>query len=474
MPPETQRIEAQRVDELQQAQARIGRALDRARAGDDPRLAAIVRERGEQLTNLLKGLLRMSTIHSPDNRAFDQPVAELRRAIEGLYELIGVIHLVAIEDQVYVNELRVRSSSAGTGRDLSAALAPHNVGGLTIHAVPSESQLRKLLGCFTAKPEPKSPRAALQKALAAAGVDTIEVEVLHRFRLAGEEEDRPATEETPQQTAARLVRTVEEFWDNLAARRQPNVLPLRRGVANLLRIGPGDERLWDDLPGASAHALHAFRVAQLSLIVGQAASLAEGVLQDLGVAALLHDAGYAAVAPAPGEAPDPALQSRARVDHPVHGARLLLGQPGFHEAKIRRALAALEHHRDHADPSGRPTLFARILRIAEDFETWQRRAGGGLTPPMALASMVAGAGTRYDPVLLQLFINRLGYYPPRTLARLEDGRIVRTVSLVRSPQTFTAPRAVVLREASGQPPRQRITIDLATEGKVQALVQPQA
>ncbi|MFN7130709.1 MAG: HD-GYP domain-containing protein [Myxococcales bacterium] len=462
------------MDELQKAQQRISRALNKARAGDDPKLAALVRERGEQLVNLFKGLLRMSQIHSPDNRAFDQPVAELQRSIAGLFELIGTIHLVAIEDQAYVNQLRVRTNAAGgSGRDLSASLAVHNVGGITFNAVPTEPQVRKLLGCFNQKPAASSPRAALQKALQAAGVDSVEVEVLHRFRMAGEEleEDEAPEEESPPQVAARTIRLVEELWDNLAAKRQTNALPLRRAAAQLLRIGPGHELFWDDLPHATPHGLHAFRVAQLALIAGQAAGLSQAVLQDLGVAALLHDAGYAALNLKPGHPPDPALLAQAPRHHPVHGARLLLTQPGFHEAKVRRALGALEHHRDFNDPSGRPTLFGRVLRIAEDFETLQRRAAGHLSPPMALACMVSGAGTRYDPVLLQLLINRLGYYPPRTVMRLEDGRIVRAVSLVRTPQTFAAPLAVVLRDAAGKPPPARQIIDLAREGRVKGLLQ---
>ena len=46
------------MDELAQAQATLGRSIDRARAGEDPQLAGIVREKGEQMVGLLFGLLR--------------------------------------------------------------------------------------------------------------------------------------------------------------------------------------------------------------------------------------------------------------------------------------------------------------------------------------------------------------------------------------------------------------------------------
>jgi hypothetical protein len=80
---------------------------------------------------------------------------------------------------------------------------------------------------------------------------------------------------------------------NLAAGRVPNPLPLRRLVTELLERGSASEELWADPAEAPPYALHQFRVAQISLLVGRVLSLTQGVLQDLGVAAY-HDCGYAA------------------------------------------------------------------------------------------------------------------------------------------------------------------------------------
>ena len=316
-----------------------------------------------------------------------------------------------------------------------------------------KKQLRKLLGMFMSKPAAKTPRLALQNQLRQAGIAGIELAVLHRFRRADEVEE-VVQKPDPRKLAARTCGLVEELWDNLAAKRQPNVLPLRRAVGELLQIGPGFEALYWDIPSAAPHALHSFRVCQDALIIGVAAGLPEGTLQDLGVAALVHDVGYATQ-------PPPAFDA-----HPLAGARLLLGQVGFHEAKVRRALAALDHHREFKDARGTPSLFGRILRIAEDYQGLLRKTGGNLPPTTALATLVPGASRRYDPVLLQLFFNRLGYYPPLSVLQLEDGRLVRTLSLVRSVETFATPRAVCLRLADGTTPKQAVLVDLAKEGKV--------
>ena len=84
--------------------------------------------------------------------------------------------------------------------------------------------------------------------------------------------------------------------------------------------------------------------------------------------------------------------------------------------------------------------------------------------------MMAGSGTRYDPVLLQVFVNRMGRFPPGTLIELEDGRVVETTSLVDSPAQFATPRARVRVMPDGQPPRNELLVDLAAEGRPRRLL----
>jgi|GEM_PF-471549 len=113
--------------------------------------------------------------------------------------------------------------------------------------------------------------------------------------------------------------------------------------------------------------------------------------------------------------------------------RTLLAQRGFHEARIHRMLACIEHHRPYDTPGG-SSLFARILHIADDFETLTRHRPGGamLSPPTALARMYAARGTEYDPELLQLFVNRVGRFPPGSVLERTDGRWVLVMPALRS------------------------------------------
>ena len=98
----------------------------------------------------------------------------------------------------------------------------------------------------------------------------------------------------PRDFVSRALAATDEAFQNLAAGRVPNPLPLRRIVAELLERDPASEDMWTEPAGAPPYALHQLRVAQLALLVGRALELPSSVLQDLGVAALYHDCGYAA------------------------------------------------------------------------------------------------------------------------------------------------------------------------------------
>ncbi len=427
-------------DDLSRAQEALARALGRARLGEDRALANQVRELGERLAHLLSGLLRMTRLHSPENSAFNKPVEDLHVTLVELHDLLGSVHLVAVEDQVYVNDIRIRASEkASSIRELATELLRHNCGGITFHLPLDGPAVRALVASLAGPSAPEEPRNSLTRALRSAGVRGVELARRFRFRMAAEE---AADASDPRDFVSRALAATDEAFQNLAAGRVPNPLPLRRIVAELLERDPAGEDMWTEPAGAPPYALHQLRVAQLALLVGRALDLLPSVLQDLGVAALYHDCGYAAGRGA-GGAPVP-FES-----HAAAGARLMLRQRGFHEAKMRRVLAILQHHRD-ANDRLHPGLFGRILRVAEDYDTLSRRSGK-LSPTMALAAMQKWAGTRYDAVLLQLLVNALGAYPPGALLRLADGRVVRSAAPARGPETFALPLARCLRLADGTP-----------------------
>lgn len=415
------------MDELARAQSELARALDRARAGEDRELAAAVREGGDQLAHLIAGLLKLTRVHSPDNRAFDAPVAEAVRTLAALHERLGVVHLVTVEDQVYVNDVRARSDARG-GRDLGADLRRHNVGGLSFHAPLADGQVRALVRALGGSPAPSGARRALADALAGAGLGSIELHGVFRFRTTRQDD---GGERLPDDVAARMLALVVEAFDNVGAGRAANPLPLRRAVMEAVDAGVGSPAFWAPFRDAPPHATHALEVAFVSILVARAAGFGSGFVQDVGIAGLLHDAGYLA----PGLAEDAAGLER----HAVEGARVMLRQRGFHDAKVRRVRAILEHHRDAAGPAGPPSAEGAILRLAEDYSNALRIYGARVTRADVLGAMLRAGGRCYHPALAQVLVNALGRHPPGTLLELADGRVVRVAAPPASPDRWEHP-----------------------------------
>lgn len=427
------------MDELQQAQQELSRVLSRARAGEDRDLMQRVRESGEQLAHLLSGLLKLTRVHAPENRAFDAPVAEFSRAVGALVELLGAVHLVTVEDQVYVNDVRIRTDARAGARDLGADLRPHQIGGLTFHAPLPDAGVRALIRTLAAPPEGEAPRAVLLQRLQEAGLGTVEPAGLFRFRLDEGEDQR-----SPEETVRRMLGLVTETCINLQAGRALNPLPLRRAVLEVLDVGLGAPAFWGGFPSEAApHARHALEVATVALATARAAAFPPAFLQDLGIAALLHDTGYLAHGMVDGP------QGYAR--HPLEGARVALRQRGFHEAKVRRLRAVLEHHRDLATPNARPSPGGAILRLAEDYVNVVRLYGARVLRADALGAMVKGGGTLYQPALAQVMVNALGRHPPGTLLELDDGRYARVAAPARAPELWDKPLVRLLDPRTREP-----------------------
>lgn len=447
------------TDAAADAQQRIAKALDRARAGEDRELATQVRERGEQVAHLFAGLVRMTHLHAKENRAFDAPSRDLAAAFNTLHELLGMVQLVMVEDQVYVNDMRLRfDTRAEVARELTELWRRHDTGGVTLHARLDDAQVKSLAVAVASEPAPTNPRAALQSSLQRCGLSTVELQPVFRLRMGNEARRAPAQRDTREMWAL-AARAMGDLWDGLSLGRTPNPLPIRKLVTELVDLS--DEARIASIATATrdtrspAYVRHSLTVASLSLLIGREIALSDAALADLGVAASFHDVGY--TIDEDGEAPP-------FERHGTAGARQLLKQRGFHEARIRRMLVCLEHHRPYDSP-WRPSLFARIVHIADDYDilTRYRPSGPFLAPPDALARMNAASGTAYDPTLLQALVNGLGAYPPGSVLELSNGAWVVSVSGARDAERFDKPLTRVVRTRGGMVPREPIEIDLADE-----------
>lgn len=427
---------------IEAMQDRLETALQRAGRADDRELSARIREEGHRLVFLLNGLVRATRLYDANNEALDSPAAELSEVVASLLASLGVVHVVLVEDQVYVNDvrLRIRPPEQPVVDQLMADLGRHNAGGLSFHQALPAASWKEVARAIGSPPEGPQPLNVLAAHLRKIG----DTEISGRWRFHVGEGTRPGSKPHAE-VLGRAEAALVEALARLAAGRMPSPLPVRRAVIDLVESVQESPMRAATAPFTAPSSLgaserHLLSVCELSLMLGQALGLSRATLSDLGVAAMLHDVGY--------------LRPTTRESHPVAGTRLLLRQRGFSEAKIRRLLAVLEHSTDYIDMSHdeeSPSLFARILRVAEDYDllTAPRAGHVAMSPAEALGILWAGRGDKYDPILVAQFAQVLGRYPAGTLLELTEGSWAVVVGGGRDRERFSHPVLRVVRAADG-------------------------
>ena len=157
--------------------------------------------------------------------------------------------------------------------------------------------------------------------------------------------------------------------------------------------------------------VHSTRLAEWGMRVGQELGLDEAQLQNLEVAALLHDIGKVGI-------PDSILRKPGRLDeeeyalmkkHPEYGWAVLRTLPGF-----ERAALDILHHHESFDGKGYPAglkgaeipIVSRIVCVIDAFDAMvsSRPYRKGLPHEEAVRRLILASGTQFDPVVVQCFL----------------------------------------------------------------------
>jgi len=155
---------------------------------------------------------------------------------------------------------------------------------------------------------------------------------------------------------------------------------------------------------------HARRVSGYASAIGRRLRLGVEQLEQLSLAALLHDIGKIAtpdhILLKPGLLTD---EERAAIRlHVERGARLLARVPGMEETA-----ELVRHHHEDYDGSGYPEglageripLASRVIRVADAYDamTSPRPFREALSHEAAVTELIVGAGTHFDPEVVSAF-----------------------------------------------------------------------
>ena len=356
-------------------------------------------------------LFRHTRNSDEKNAVFAPPLQQLASAIADLVATDGHFDLRFTSDGLRANHqvLRVDALTRPVIVGVQGELTARGLAGLQCAGVPPEADLRTLVALLSLGrrlPEggdPQRPLAVLQLT----PLGQREAQEVHGPDL----EERLV--EAYSSAALFAARTISQL------RRGGEVAPawaaghVVRELVDLQREAPlsflrlsRSKAVGDDYWGH-----HAANVAVLAISMGARLGLSKRRRHDLGMSAVFHDVGMAAM-------PEAVLGKPATLDdrerwavlaNPLFAARVLLREREVHAAALERALAAYECHLDLEAPEPGEQhevgFCGRVIALCESFDamTTQRPYRGALHPREALAAMRGELAYRFDQRLLKLF-----------------------------------------------------------------------
>jgi HD-GYP domain-containing protein (c-di-GMP phosphodiesterase class II) len=213
---------------------------------------------------------------------------------------------------------------------------------------------------------------------------------------------------------------------------------------------------------------HALDTCILSLVVAIESGLDQPTQEQVGMGALLHDAGYVRL-------PRNLVRKRDECSgqdktllqqHCTLGVALLSEHPGIHEDVVR---IVREHH-ERADGSGFPaglghdkiSYLAQIVGIVDFYDSMVSRRGArpAMIPHDAVRQLfLAGERGQFEKSLVELMIRSIGVYPVGSLIRLNTGEQAIVIGV--NPQQRLKPLVKVTTDPQGGSYATPIEVDLA-------------
>jgi len=384
--------------------SQLGHGLDATANGS-------TRERRQELglraLAALHAILRNGRVHGASNGVFDGPLATLGVAILELVRDDGSFELQIAPDALFVNRQQIRLDAAGNAVFglVRAEAAGRGIHGIAAREAVSATDLRAFVSLLSTGAaatigecgDPANPLASLRLLLHRAAAqdpharshDTRLVDCYGHAVLFVDQtlqQLRAGAQAIPVWAASRVVQDFVEL---------EREAPLR--FLQLARTKAGGGAYW---------GYHAANVAVLAIAFGARLGMAKRRRHDLGMAALFHDVGLAAL-------PIELLHKETTLSEPevaairaapLFAARALLRERDTHAAALERAQGAFECHLDVSGPVPIGAV-GRVLAICEAYDALtttrpQRRAHSHLD---ALRILRTDLAHRFDRQLLEAF-----------------------------------------------------------------------
>ena len=433
---------------------------------DDP--SARVLQQGRNLAIQLCVLVKTARVHDVGNIAFQGPLSNFIETVTTLYTAEGEFRLLSVGDFLYVNQhrLRVDASSYPSYQFLNDEFRVRGLGGFSFEGKLTPPEVKKFVRLFLdVDMKAADPFEEFASSLTKLSVENIVPlrAVVPMVGHVGSEEVRDSRK-AAKRTFYRAIESARTVMLSARDRRPIDIRKAKRAVQGIVDLILDEEYSVIGLTALKNHDEYTFQhcvnVSILAIALGQRLGLNKKLLGDLGVAAILHDLGKAAV-------PSWVLNKAGRLtpdewkilnDHPIQGVKMIAKMRGLNELALRAMIVSFQHHMN-VDKSGYPMLegcqeqclFSRIVATVDCFDAMTAHRAyrrNAFTPYEALHMMITENVDKFDPLILKAFINTVGMYPAGTVVLLDTNEI--GVVVEPSPLDIFRPKVKIVRDRDRQ------------------------
>lgn len=445
--------------------------------------AARLQASGRALVLALYAAAQSLRLYPLENETVQKALRELQTVADKLLRDEGVISLRLADGFVFMNDSRLRMELAiyGAFSSMTSLLGRHGIGHVEVVPGVVAAEWAPFLSLLL-REEGEGPADAAY----ARFVERLEASPVEHI-VVGTEQAPPETEEDPENAAkeaakrtyAQTVQVARQVLSDTRLGRAVNVRRVKRAVQSIvdqvldnepLMVGMTTLRDFDEYTYT-----HCVNVCIFSVTVGQKLGLSRMQLYELGMGALFHDVGKqrvgADVVKKPGSLTDEEWQRMQR--HPTEGMLALFSMHGFGESPWRSMLMAYEHHMKvdlTGYPENRrprsPTLFSRIVAVADGFEAGTARRVYQQEPPrpeLVLQEMRDNPRRGFDPLLVKALINVTGIFPVGTLVILDTQELAVVMAANPVPDRIHQPVVKIISDGMGRPLAKPLLVDLSID-----------
>ena len=450
-----------------------------APAQGSPALTAEDRDlqrRGRDFLFAFGGALRALQLYPLENQAVVTALGELEAAAAAMLAAEDEAVIRYVGDFFFVSDVRLRVdlASYATYGQIGRALSRHRIGQIEVFRGVERGEWTALLSLINGEPADDDPFGAFFERLGRTAV-------LH-LAVGPDREGEPdptgdKARQLAKRTYAQTVAVAREAMTGLRMGRGVSLRPVKRAVQAIVDqvltneasiVGLTTLRDYDEYTFT-----HSVNVCIFSVTLGKKLGFDKHQLYELGLGALLHDVGKVRM---PLElinkaGPLTAEELPVLQEHPTEGLLSLFEMRGLSELPLRAMLIAYEHHMK-IDQTGyprsirsrNPTLFARIVAVADGFDAATTKRSYQAQPWPAdrvLREMRDNPARGFDPLVVKAFVAMTGIYPVGSVVILDSYEMAVVVQTNPNPEALHQPIVKVIYDSLGVPVSPARAVDLS-------------